>query len=159
MKISKEQKTRLQFLSRVVQRQQLHLEKTAGRLFAEEFTLQRAQQLESDELLSERVEAFASRFSRLQDTLGDKLIPELLRALGERRLTVVDNLDQAERMGWIASTNEWLIIRQLRNQMVHEYVEDLTILTSALQAAQAFVGKLSDVASKLLNELEQRGLK
>jgi hypothetical protein len=63
------------------------------------------------------VEAFVSRFSHLQDTLGDKLIPKLLSALGERQATAMDNLDTAERLGWISSADEWQAIRQLRNQM------------------------------------------
>ena len=45
---------------------------------------------------TERVEAFVSRFGRLQDTLGDKLLPLYLQALGERRGATIDNLDRAE---------------------------------------------------------------
>lgn len=41
-------------------------------------------------------------FWRLQDTIGDKLIPALLRALGEPQGAVIDNLDRAERLGWLA---------------------------------------------------------
>jgi hypothetical protein len=54
-------------------------------------------QMDSDEDLAERVEAFVSRFGRLQDTLGDKLLPNLLVFVGERPATVIDNLDRAER--------------------------------------------------------------
>jgi len=61
--------------------------------------------------LSEKLEAFTSRFSRLQDTLGDKLIPQLLLALGEPQSAVMDNLDKAERLGWIENADEWRAIR------------------------------------------------
>lgn len=94
---------RLQFLSRVIKKECVYLNKTTDRLFAEAFTVDRALQLEADDDLSERLEAFTSRFSRLQDTLGDKLIPQLLLALGEKQATVMDNLDKAERLGWIAN--------------------------------------------------------
>jgi len=113
--------------------------------------------MSNDEDLSERVDAFVSRYSRLQDTLGDKFIPALLGALGERPATVMDNLDMAERLGWIASADEWQTISQLRNQMVHDYIEDLKILTSALQTTQLIVPMLIDVANQLQKELHKNG--
>ena len=67
------------------------------------------------------MEAFVSRFGRLQDTLGDKLLPQLLSALGEKISAVIDNFDRAEQLGLIASADEWMTMRSLRNQMVHEY--------------------------------------
>lgn len=39
--------------------------------------------------------------ARLQDTVGDKFVPALLQALEEPIGAVVDNLDRAERLGWI----------------------------------------------------------
>ena len=157
MNIENNVKLRLQFLARVVQRECSHLNQTTERLFVEPFLLDRAKKIGNDEDLSERVEAFVSRFSRLQDTLGDKLIPQLLSALGERQATAMDNLDTAERLGWISSADEWQAIRQLRNQMVHDYIEDLEILTSAIQTAQNFVPTLTDVTKKLRDELQKRG--
>ncbi|BAO81810.1 DNA-binding protein [Serpentinimonas raichei] len=74
---------RLQFLVRVVRKECQHLASTDQRLFAEPFSPQRAAQLQTDPDLAERVEAFVARFGRLQDTLGDKLLPVLLLALGE----------------------------------------------------------------------------
>ena len=157
MNLKKDQKARLQFLARVVQRESNYLGKTTCRLFAEPFSLTRAEQLDSDDALAERVEAFVSRFARLQDNLGDKLSPHLLQALGERKATAIDNFDKAEQLGWIRDADEWLAVRQLRNQMVHEYIEDLEILTTAIQAAQQFVPVLQEVTSNLLKEMELRG--
>lgn len=42
---------------------------------------------------------------------------------------MIDNLDRAERLDLIKSTDDWLTMRKLRNQMVHEYVEDPEILS------------------------------
>ena len=63
-------KLRIQFLDRVVQRECLHLNRTSERLFEKPFTLVRARTIDNDDELSERVEAFVSRFLRLQDTLA-----------------------------------------------------------------------------------------
>jgi hypothetical protein len=94
---------RLQFLGRVAAKESRHLQSTDQRLFAERFTEMRARNLEDDPDLAERVEAFVGRFGRLQDTLADKLLPVLLSALGERLGAQMDNLDRAERLGFIAS--------------------------------------------------------
>ncbi|KAF0102852.1 MAG: hypothetical protein FD187_785 [bacterium] len=69
---------RLRFLARVVHKESRHLATTDQRLFASAFTIDRARQLETDPDLAERVEAFVGRIGRLQDTLGDKLLPALL---------------------------------------------------------------------------------
>lgn len=147
---------RLQFLVRVVRKECQHLATTDQRLFGEPFTPERVCRLETDPDLAERVEAFVGRFGRLQDTLGDKLLPVLLVALGETPAAAIDNLDRAERLGLIVSADEWMTMRKLRNQMVHEYVEDLAVLASALQTGHDFVPTLADAANKLIAEIEQR---
>lgn len=154
-----EQKTllRFQFLVRVIGKECRYLEDTDQRLFNEPFTPARVETLASDSILSERVEAFVSRFSRLQDTLGDKLLPLLLAALGEKVGAAIDNLDRAERLDFIASADDWLAMRNLRNQMVHEYMEDPEIFSNALQVGHHFVGTLTNTATKIILELEGRG--
>lgn len=148
---------RLQFLSRVVRKESRHLASTDQRLFASGFTLTQANQLESDPDLAERVEAFVGRFGRLQDTLGDKLLPLLLAALGEKPFAFIDSMDRAERLGLIASVDEWMAMRELRNQMIHEYVEDPAVLTTALQSGHAYVPTLLAAADKMLAEIQRRG--
>jgi len=148
---------RLQFLARVVRKECQHLTTTDQRLFSNIFTIVQANQLEADPDLAERVEAFVGRFGRLQDTVGDKLLPLLLDALGEKTSSVIDNLDRAERLGLIGSADEWMTIRNLRNQMIHEYVEDLAILSSALQTGHMFVPTLIVAANKMIAEIERRG--
>lgn len=157
MSIQPELLLRLQFLVRVVQKECAHLATTDQRLFAAELTPEVILSLDENPELSERVEAFVGRFSRLQDTLGDKLLPVLLSALGERKSALIDNLDRAESLGFLVSTDNWLTMRNLRNQMVHEYIEDPKILASALQAGHNFVPEMIIVAEKLLDEIRQRG--
>jgi hypothetical protein len=148
---------RLQFLTRVVRKECKHLTTTDQRLFGCLFTLEQATRLEEDPDLAERVEAFVGRFGRLQDTVGDKLLPLLLAALGEKPAAAIDNLDRAERLGLLKSADEWIAMRKLRNQMVHEYVEDPLVLCSALQIGHAFVPELIVVAKNMISEIEQRG--
>jgi hypothetical protein len=141
---------RFRHLSVIVERELAHLLTTDRRLFAEPFTVQRARQIAEDIDLAERVEAFVSRFGRLQDTLGDKLLPAFLAAQGEKTATFMENLDRAERLGLIADAQAWVDTRRLRNQMVHEYVEDPAVLSSALQAGHEFVPELAAVVARLV---------
>lgn len=48
-------------------------------------------------------------------------------------------------------------MRKLRNQMIHEYIEDPAILAAALQAAHDHVAMLVDAAARLSAEFGRRG--
>lgn len=149
---------RLQFLSRVVRRETELLALTDRRLFARPVDADRVRELTADVDLAERVEAFVGRFSRLQDTLGDKLLPAAMLALGERPGVAIDNLDAAERLGWIGSAERWMAMRKLRNQMIHEYIEDPVILAGALDAGHEFVPELIGAGQAMLAALARYGL-
>jgi uncharacterized protein with HEPN domain len=65
-----------------------------------------------------------------------------LTALGEKTSAAIDNLDRAERLGLLISVDEWMTMRNLRNQIVHEYIEDPVIFLIALQTGHALVPAL-----------------
>jgi hypothetical protein len=46
-----------------------------------------------------------------------------------------------------------MTMRRLRNQMVHEYIEDTMVLKSALQAGHRFVPVLLDAANRLTTQI------
>lgn len=155
MKLAAPLAARLEFLARVTAKECRHLLDTDGRLFGDLFTIEVAQTIEADPILAERLDAFVGRFGRLQDTVGDKLLPALLTALAEKTGPAVDNLDKAEKFGWIASTDGWLEMRKLRNQMVHAYIEDLAVLSSALRTGHQFVPVLVAAARACVAEAER----
>ncbi len=157
MTINQEMLLRLQFLARVIQKEATHLASTDRRLFTDKLTPEVIASLDENPDLSERVEAFVGRFGRLQDTLGDKLLPLLLGALGEKKAALIDNLDRAEVLGLVVSADNWISMRNLRNQMIHEYIEDPLILASALQTGHAFVPQMIAVAEGMINEIRSRG--
>lgn len=155
MRVAEGQWERLQFLVRVTQKECLYLQETDGRLFAEPLSVERLQAIKNDSSQAERLDAFVGRFGRLQDNLGDKLLPQLLDAMAEKTGAAIENLDRAEKLGWIESADVWLEIRELRYQMVHEYIEDLAILSSALQAGHVFVPVLMDTAKRLTDQIKK----
>lgn len=147
---------RLRFLARVVRKESEYLKQTDARLFGAPLSADTVVRLDSEVALAEQVEAFVGRFGRLQDTLGDKLLPALLESIGEQPAPLLDNMARAEKCGWIVSADDWFAMRQLRNQMVHEYIEDAVVLASALNAGHTFVPTLCGAADRLLAEAGHR---
>ncbi|MEY2343324.1 hypothetical protein AB4090_14645 [Acidithiobacillus sp. IBUN Pt1247-S3] len=147
---------RLTFLARVVRREMDWLSLTDATLFTPDFTLDTVRSLGDKAALAEKIDAFVSRFGRLQDSVGDKMLPLWREALGETPGAAVDNLDRAERLGLLTSTALWLQLRKLRNQMVHDYIEDPTVLHGALQQAHQHVTTLTSFAGAILSDLERR---
>ena len=92
-------------------------------------------QLAPDASLAIGIEAFAARFGRLQDHLGEKLIPRLLLLLGEVPGPLLDNLNRAERLGILENALDWLAWRKLRNRLVHEYFQETAPFAQAIQQA------------------------
>lgn len=84
-----------------------------------------------------RLEAFVSRYGRMQDTLADKLLPRWLMALAEKPGSQIETLNRAERLGVIDSVEAWLAARKLRNQLVHEYMQDPVVFADSLNVAMS----------------------
>lgn len=135
---------RLSFLLDVAGRESRHLLQTTGRLFGRPVTVAWVDGLESDVALAERLDAFVARFGRLQDTIGDKLIPELRRRLLETPGAALDNLNRMEKLGLLHSVTDWVEARNLRNHLVHEYVRDSAEFAAALNRARELVPMLVD---------------
>jgi len=90
----------------------------------------------------DRLESFVGKFSRMQDTLVDKLLPHFLLAVGEEPGTALDNLRRVERLGMVSDPDQWLAMRRLRNRLVHEYVDDPAELAAALEKARETASEL-----------------
>ena len=93
---------------------------------------------------------FIARFSKLQDVMGAKLLPaviELTHEEGELS-TFIDKLNRLEKIGAIKSVDQWLKLREMRNQFSHDYPDDPEIQASLLN-------KSFDMAEQLLTSLDR----
>ena len=154
---AEDDRLRLNFLTRIVLKEASYLRETDRLLFTTgPLSAQELSGLTPNSALAERMDAFVARFGRLQDTLGDKLLPALLKVLDGHSGPLIDNLNRAARLGWIEEPTSWLAVRRLRNQMVHEYVEDLAILADALNGAHEAVPVLMAAASRWTQEWQTR---
>jgi len=149
---------RLRYLLEVAAAEERNVLATGQRLFSSGVGADVVKAAENDPMIAERIEAFVARFSRFQDMLGDKLLPLVLRLGGEEVQPMIANLDRAERYGWLASADDWLRVRKLRNRMVHEYVSETGELSAALGDIHAAVPALCGFFAKLEAFAEARFL-
>lgn len=136
-------------LLKLTEKEARHLRITTDRIKALEPDLTWVESLEINVEYGEMLDAFVSRFGRLQDTLGDKLLPALLRASLESTGSQLDNLLRAEKLGWIMSSEQWIEIRSLRNRLVHEYIDSAKDLLQALNIALDSVNILIETQKRL----------
>lgn len=112
--------------------------------------------LESRPEDAERLEAFVSRFGRMQDTIGDKLLPRWLAALSERPASMIENLRRAERLGVLDSAEGWIAARNLRNRLVHEYQTDPETFAQDLRLARDAAHLLLQTYDRLRDDAYRR---
>jgi hypothetical protein len=62
------------------------------------------------------------RFSKLQDTMGDKIFPSILELHGEevKPLSFIDRLNRLEELELLYK-DDWINLRKDRNEIAHEY--------------------------------------
>jgi len=102
------------------------------------------------------------RFGKLQDAIGTRLLPAMLRLVQEWQDNepFLDKLNRAEKLGMLSSVEQWLWLRELRNQTAHEYpdnpalmIENLRRLVSHTPMLEELHRHLADVAAARLSAL------
>lgn len=116
------------------------------------------QALAKREDLAEKIDAFVGRFGRLQDHIGEKLIPRFAALLGSVPKSLLDNLAYAERTGWIDSAEEFVGARKLRNLLIHEYMAEAELFLESLQAADGATHMLIDVVTRIKQQADMLGI-
>jgi len=70
------------------------------------------------------INSFLFTFSKLQDLIGAKLFKEVLYELKEienKHTPMIDVLYKLEQLNMIENALEWDILREIRNELTHEY--------------------------------------
>lgn len=75
-----------------------------------------------DEVALSFIDRLIYRFSKLQDTMGEKIFSGILLLSQEevKKKTFLDILNRLEELE-IINKNEWLKLRETRNEIAHEY--------------------------------------
>ena len=89
------------------------------------------------------MEMMTSRFAKLQDILGAKVFPLLLQHLQESRSddSGLDRLHKLEKLGILPSAQEWIMMRELRNHITHEYPDNPELMASNLNKTVEYAKK------------------
>lgn len=147
-----EMQNRLSQILELVKKEDVHLQGVKGRLFGAVEVLDEewVRNLKESPEGIDRLESFGAKFGRMQDTIVDKLLPQLLKVAGENPGTAIDNLGRAERLNLLGHADDWIAMRGLRNMLVHEYIESPSEMLVALQQARDFTGQLHETFLAIL---------
>lgn len=95
------------------------------------------------------------RFSKLQDCVGAKLFKSILMYQGENiDKPFLDILNQLEKMN-ILNVDEWFEIRDLRNEVAHEYEEKDDTALNVINMIYKFKGELENIMISINNLLRK----
>lgn len=133
----------------IVAKEGKHLTYSWNSLFEQIIDVEWVENLDQNARCAEQMEAFVSRYGRMQDTMADKLFPRWLLALAETPGSQIETLNRAERLGVLTSTERWLEMRNLRNRLVHEYITDSVKFAQDLALAKEYSLILIDTFNRL----------
>lgn len=74
--------------------------------------------------IEESLDALSSKFSRLSDIYTQKILKTIIFLLREDAPTFLDRVNLCEKLGIIPSADEIIAIRDLRNTISHEYLNE-----------------------------------
>ena len=115
------------------------------------------QALESDRARVRIVDQLLFRFIKLQDTVGERLIPATLARLREpfEDWPMRDRLNRLEKLCYLDVDN-WLAWREVRNRLAHEYPDQPEVRFAALMAAIDAAKALTALYRNWRTRLESR---
>ena len=90
----------------------------------------------------------AYRFMKLQDSLGENVMPGLLSATLDPLppdATFAEKLQRLERLGAQPSVTAWRLLREVRNLLAHEYPDHSALQAQALNRLIAGVQDLLSI--------------
>lgn len=140
----------------IVAREGKQLSYSWSRLFCQAIDVAWVRSLDNTPEIAEQLEALVSRFGRMQDTMGDKLLPRWLIALAEKPGSHIETLNRTERLGVLTSTEQWLEARHLRNRLVHEYITDLAKFVEDLALVKEYSLMLLETYNRLREDAVTR---
>jgi hypothetical protein len=94
------------------------------------------------------LDQIAYRYAKLQDSLGETVLPGLLELAAEPlapNALFAEKLHRLERLGAIASAQRWKFLREVRNTVAHEYPDEPEIQAAIVERLLNATGELIEV--------------
>ncbi len=97
------------------------------------------------------IDQLVYRYSKLQDSMGSKLFPALLKILMEplEDSPMLDKLNKLEKLGVLPSVQRWQELREIRNKFAHDYPEGDEMKAAVLNAACSSIEELAEVLDRV----------
>jgi hypothetical protein len=96
------------------------------------------------------LDAYLKRFSSIQDFLGAKIFSLLLEIAGINNTKMSEVLSNIEKENIIDSLENWIELREVRNELEHDYPEELQ---EALNDLKYCIDSFGQLESYYLNSL------
>lgn len=134
-----------------IEREIAHLLAVRERLLAgaEHVTPEWVERNAEDDTFVDRLNSFGIQLGRTAESMTKKLLPQLLVYAGEPTGSVIDNLNTAHKIGWIADPAAWADLNRIRNTLVHEYLEDPEFMAAQIQNATPLVDVIASDFAEL----------
>lgn len=114
-------------------------------------SVERYKKLTKDQV--QDIDQFLFRFSKLQDTMGDKIFRLILQKYegSSTNVPFIDMLNKLEKLGCITSAKEWIHLRKLRNEVAHQYDDEPEEMSQAINALLFQKEIIKEIYHKLKN--------
>lgn len=96
------------------------------------------------------LDAYLKRFASIQDFLGAKIFSMLLEIAGINNTKMSEVLSHIEKENIIDSLENWIELREVRNELEHDYPEELE---EALNDLKYCIDSFEKIESYYLNSL------
>lgn len=99
----------------------------------------------------EHIDQFIYRFSRLQDSMGTRLLPAIYSWLenSTQPLPFLDIINRLEKLQLIDDAQQWQFFRNLRNNLAHDYPESLEQTVNTLNLLYQKIDLLQSMYLKI----------
>ena len=99
------------------------------------------------------IDQYLFRFSKMQDTIGEKLFRLVVEDFVENidGMTFIDILNRLEKVGILQNAGEWRTLRKARNSIAHQYDDDENEMADAINSIFA----QKDVLLSIFDNIEQ----
>ncbi|SFV61169.1 hypothetical protein MNB_SV-9-1431 [hydrothermal vent metagenome] len=101
------------------------------------------------------IDSFIYRFTKIQDKMGDKFFPAILRELEEYKnsMALIDVLHKLERLELLENSDDWIDYRRLRNSLTHEYPNNSEEVLEAINLSIEVYQKIKIIYTNMLNRV------
>lgn len=103
-----------------------------------------------DDIFISLIDQMLYRFSKLQDTMGEKVFPAILLLNGEdvKKMSFIDRLNRLEELE-LVDKNLWMLLRKERNEISHEYSFNQEEIIEAINAIYEKTNTIIEIFDKI----------